>query len=112
MVVEFLIFISGVVYVIYSIVSSKRAKAKLKQYDASIGFKITRQSALERMATNNAEEFEKLSGYGEKYGHRPRNYWEKRDAVKDIAKQEGWAYFDSNARLNDPKRRKIMDKIK
>ena len=91
--------------------------AKIKQdterelehrYVASKGYNKQRQDELSRMSTsasmNERAAFMRLAGRKVNVG----DWWDREDAIREIASKEGWTYYDISELSRDPVYRKII----
>lgn len=95
-------------YAAKEVLSEKGKKLRCDKYMEEHGYNIEKQFEVTHLAMSadakDREEFSRRLGRPYVY----KDYWSHRDAVKEIAQKEGWAYYDSAKVHNDPEYQRIM----
>lgn len=108
MLLDLFFIVAGVALCAGKKISHDTERKMESKYVASKGYDKARQDELERMciSANPNERARFMRVLGHKIN--VSNWWEREDALREIAAREGWTYYDISELSRDPTYRKII----
>ena len=109
MLFDFLWLVGAGTYAVGSGLNQQAKQAQLKKHFRDMGYNRERQRELEQQMDSYypVERAKFAEALGRPFNNKC-SYYEKKQAVKEIAEKEGWRYFDLSTACNNVSYRRIV----